>query len=64
MYIYWASEASPTLTSTIEIEIPAHADIYSVLPRNFGRDHIFLQVTEITDLYTLYMCPEKCVALS
>ena len=24
--------------------------VCSVLPRNFGRDHIFLQVMEITDL--------------
>ena len=30
MYIYWASRANPTLTSTIEIEIPARADIYTL----------------------------------
>ena len=30
---YWASKASPTLTSTIEIEIPPHADIYIYMSR-------------------------------
>ena len=31
MFSNWASEENPTLTSTIEIEIPPLADIYKYL---------------------------------